>query len=119
MSTTAAFTIDQLRQKLGNDHYKKIPEHLRAGIMKYLVYRCRPGSGLASIIEDCNAANVVARCDDDTLGALRLIVQFFQGYVPGYIHGNREAVDRWVSGETPMPSNWEDVVSRVAAADEP
>lgn len=117
MSNNAPFTIDQLRKKLADDYYKKIPSHLRAGIEKYLVYRCRPGSGLASIIEDCNVANVVARVDDDTLGALRLIVQFFQGYVPLYIHGNREAVDNWVDGKTPAPANWEDVVSRVAAAD--
>lgn len=63
--------------------WQPIPEHMREGLQRWLLYgnRIRPGSFLASVLQD-NLSEAVANADDINQRALPGYVKFLYNYCP-------------------------------------
>ena len=73
-----------------------VPEHLREGLVRYLVSRIRPGSFLCAVIAD-DAAEVLHRAASDlTVADLAALASFLLQVAPVECWGSYEALERWL-----------------------
>jgi hypothetical protein len=76
---------------------KKIPEHLRGGLLRYLDAGIEPGRFLCSVLDNdlCEAA---LRCSDDPARAdatLHQLCSFLWNFAPSRCHGSKEKRLAW------------------------
>lgn len=74
-----------------------ISEHLHGGLVRYLVYRIRPGSFLTAVLEN-DLKTAVAKADSISRQMLPELVDFLYRLAPRKCWGSVEAVDAWVKG---------------------
>lgn len=61
--------------------YEAIPDLVRGGLERYVLYRIAPGQFLTAVI--CNdLRNAVARADKENISLLPLYVRWFDRYFP-------------------------------------
>lgn len=72
-----------------------VPDHLRPGLLAYVVSGVEPGSMIRSMLmNDC--LGVVSRMDTRTAIGLKPTMTFIATYLPGPAWGDRHAVNRWI-----------------------
>jgi len=74
----------------------QIPEHLRGGLARYLIFGVRTGSALQAFLEN-DLLRFVHCANDDTLAALRPMTQFIYNYTPRGCFGRDGVTDSWQS----------------------
>lgn len=72
----------------------RLPEHLRAGLARYLLRRISPGRFLRCALEN-DLAGAVCSADPASLEGLRDLMQFLHCCAPSAAWGSKEAVERW------------------------
>lgn len=80
-----------------------VPEHLREGLVRYLVHRIQPGHFLTAVLEN-NLLQAVARGDDVSLAGLPNLMRFLVNAAPGDASGSPETVREWLGQEQPAPA---------------
>ena len=84
-------------------HEGLLPEHLRAGLLNYLLDHIRPGHFLQALLSN-NLHHAVARADPVSLQHLREIVLFLFLAAPSASWGSPEAMEAWIAlGEEAAP----------------
>lgn len=75
----------------------RVPEHLRAGLTRYVEQGVEPGSGLRAILEDRPLSQIVGYCDTETDAALGNIYRFLYNAVGSPAWGSPERVAAWIA----------------------
>ncbi len=76
--------------------YAPLPQHLRAGMRRYLELGVPPGSFLRAVLRNDLSAAVLT-CSDVTM--LRGIMIWLHNYTPRTAHGSTEAFDSYTPKE--------------------
>lgn len=71
-----------------------VPERLRPGLARYVSTGGRMGSFLEAVIAN-DLHEAISRADDDSLAAIKPIVQFLYNNTPGGCWGSKERVATW------------------------
>lgn len=75
--------------------YSKLPEHLRAGMQRYIEHGIEPGSFLTAVL--CNdLMGAMARSDETTRAELWSICAFLYNEAPAICFGSVEAFEAWL-----------------------
>lgn len=74
----------------------RVPEHLRDGLVRYLVSRIRPGSFLCAVIADDAAEALHRAAPDMTVGDMAALALFLLRAAPIECWGSYEAIERWL-----------------------
>ena len=75
---------------------RKVPEHTRGGIARYIVDHREPGDFLEAVL--CNdLKNSIANADDMNRANLNAIVFFLYNEAPGACWGSREVYEAWLA----------------------
>lgn len=72
-----------------------VPEHLREGLVRYLVHRIQPGHFLMAVLEN-NLLQAIARGDEISCAALPALVRFLVNDAPGEASGSPATVREWL-----------------------
>lgn len=72
-----------------------VPEHLREGLMRYLVYRIQPGHFLTAVLRN-DLFSAIARGDNESIAGLKALVTFLHNGVPSIAWGSVLHVQRWL-----------------------
>lgn len=75
-----------------------VPEHLREGLVRYLVHRIKPGHFLTAVLEN-DLHEATGRGDIESLAGLLAIGVFLENYAPRDAWGSPKHVDRWLGRE--------------------
>lgn len=78
----------------GLDQLALIPERLHYGLRHYALDGGRVGQFLTACADN-DLREAISRADDESLVALRQIVQFFYNFAPGQCHGSPEKREKW------------------------
>lgn len=73
-----------------------IPEHMREGVIGYVMRGWEPGSFLYAALAN-DFMDAAARADDQNLAALGRWARFIYNFTPSRCHGSPEAVDAWIA----------------------
>lgn len=73
-----------------------VPDHLQAGLRRFIESGVRPGSGLSAIISNAPLREALAAMDEVTLLAGRQIVLFLHNYAPSSCWGSNADFERWI-----------------------
>lgn len=76
--------------------WARVPAHLRAGVLRYLVDHVRPGQFLSAVLRN-DLADAVLRGDDQSLAGLRDLVLFLHNHAPAQSHGSEANFDAWLA----------------------
>jgi len=71
-----------------------VPEHLRQGLVDYVLRAQTPGGFLRAVIDD-QLCEAIMRADFVSREHLREIVQWLAGYAPGPCHGSAAKRRSW------------------------
>ncbi len=71
-----------------------VPQHLRAGLVRYVTDGVRPGHFLVAVLEN-DLAEAVARADAVSLVGLPFVVSWLDNYAPATCHGSALRVAVW------------------------
>jgi len=74
----------------------KIPEHLRGGLARYLIFGVRTGSALQAFLEN-DLIDFIQRSSDATIAGMRPMAQFFYNYGPRGCYGRAGVTENWRS----------------------
>ncbi len=74
----------------------KIPEHLRGGLARYLIFGVRPGGALTAFLEN-DLFEFAARSSDETLAGIKPMATFLYNYTPCGCYGHAGVVENWMS----------------------
>ncbi len=74
--------------------YELLPEHLRAGMRRYIEHRILPGDFLRAVLRN-DFVQAVLRADADSFAALHRITLFLVNEMPADSWGSREKVEAW------------------------
>ena len=77
-----------------------VPEHLREGLVRYLVHRIQPGRFLTAVLEN-NLTMAIARGDDISCAGLPALIRFLVNGAPGEASGSRRTVCAWLGHPEP------------------
>jgi hypothetical protein len=72
-----------------------VPEHLREGLVRYLVGRIRPGGFLCAVLADDPEA-AFARADDVSKAGIIAVATFLVRVAPLDAWGSYEKIERWL-----------------------
>lgn len=72
-----------------------IPEYMRGGILRYVMYGCRPGSFLQAVLEN-DLVGAFDRADSDNAAAMRGYVMLLFNDLPSRCWGSQEKVAAWI-----------------------
>lgn len=78
-----------------DEYYLGIPEHIRAGMGRYVRHGVQPGSFLTAVVCN-NLAGALAHGDRSCTANLRLIVDWFYNEVPASCWGTPEKMKAWM-----------------------
>ena len=92
--------------------WKAIPEHLRGGLARYLIYGIQPGSGLSAIIKG-DLFETLKLVSEDTCKGLIHIVTFLENYAPSGSLGSHADLLGWIC----LSTNARITATRRAAGD--
>jgi hypothetical protein len=76
--------------------YSLLPEHLRAGAVRYVEQGIRPGDFLCAVIRN-DLTQAILRADLASSMWLREIVTFFEFHTPPACHGSDAALEAWLA----------------------
>lgn len=76
--------------------YSLLPEHLRAGVKRYIEHRIIPGSFLVAVITN-DLRKAVFAADSESLESLPDIVRWFHNEAPGRCWGSAESMAKWTA----------------------
>lgn len=72
----------------------KVPEHLREGLARYVIFGIKPGSFLCAVIgNDLHGA--IRYGDDDSLAGIKPIITFLYNSTPASCFGSALRRDEW------------------------
>ena len=74
--------------------YEALPEHIRAGVQRYVERGIIPGDFLQAVICN-NLKESFERADDINQNRMFDIVKFFYNEVPGSCWGSKERMMKW------------------------
>lgn len=74
----------------------QIPEHLRGGLARYLIFGVRTGSALQAFLEN-DLFRFVNCSNEATLAGLQPTVLFLYGYTPSGCYGREGVTENWRS----------------------
>lgn len=74
-----------------------VPEHLRAGLIRYLVQRIRPGGFLVAVLKN-DLAETLRRADPVSFAGLPSIRLFLDNEAPSPSWGSPAAFQAWLDG---------------------
>ena len=76
--------------------YSVIPQHMRDGLIRYVVDHLQPGDFLSAVI--CNdLAGAVERADAENLPLLKTYVAWFYNVPPAICNGSHKAMTAWLA----------------------
>ncbi|MAM60830.1 MAG: hypothetical protein CMH11_05005 [Maritimibacter sp.] len=73
---------------------RKVPEHMQAGMVRYILLGIIPGSFLSAVLEG-DLFNAVRRADDANRAALHDYAIFLFNYAPGGCFGSEDRLRAW------------------------
>lgn len=73
-----------------------IPEHMRAGLVRYILLGIQPGSFLTAALSG-DLFEAARRADDDNRAALARYATFLFNYAPVGCFGSAERVSDWIA----------------------
>ena len=76
--------------------YEILPEHLRAGMKRYVEHGIRPGSFLCAIIEN-DLVQAYSRGDETSLRSMPQIMYFVMTELPSKAFGSPDRVNDWIA----------------------
>jgi hypothetical protein len=76
-------------------HGFTIPEHMMAGLLRYIEHGVYPGDFLTAVLEN-DLKEAVGRADDANLQCLPAYVGYLYNEAPGLCWGTPERVRNWV-----------------------
>jgi hypothetical protein len=74
----------------------KIPEHLRGGLARYLIFGVRTGSALQAFLEN-DLLQFVSYANEQTLAGLQPMTKFLCNYTPRGCYGHPGVTENWRS----------------------
>lgn len=80
-----------------------IPEHLQPGLLAYFTERRPVGGFLTACLCD-HLSIAVVRADDESVLALKGIVEFLYWHAPATAWGSPERVQAWLADTSPVPT---------------
>ncbi len=78
------------------DMIRLVPDHLLAGLTRYIERGVEPGGALWAIVCNGPAFDVVTRADERVLPRLPDIYRFLYHYAPGPCWGTQHLCEEWV-----------------------
>jgi len=82
---------------VGGDEFDGIPSHIIIGLQRYLLSHIHPGDFLLAVLRN-DLVNAIAYGDNETIGALPIIVRYLTARVRSDAWGSRDKVNQWLSG---------------------
>ena len=73
-----------------------IPEHMRPGVMRYIMKGIPPGGFLTAVLEN-DLFEAMSRADSDNIEALRNWVLFIYNCVPSTCWGSQSTITEWMT----------------------
>lgn len=102
--TTTTAEHHAIAEQIANEsHYlermavRDVPEHLRGGLMRYLVHRIPPGHFLIAVLSN-DLRGAIDRGDETSLMGLANIIRFLVNDVTYTAWGSEVVVRAWVEG---------------------
>lgn len=95
--TTAMYTKNDMGVALTDtfvNEYAAIPEHMRTGLVEYVILH-RPVGGFLQAVISNDLRNAALRADLANLPLLRVYVLWLTWNAPGNCWGSREAYEQW------------------------
>lgn len=87
---------EAMRQEYLAEAIEQIPEHMRAGLTRYLEFGIKPGQFLTSVLSGQNFAQLIGRADPQNAAALiEGRWAFVLAALPSECHGSPDAVLYW------------------------
>lgn len=83
-----------LLERGGEEKLAELPEHLRGGLLAYVLHGIQPGGFLCAVIEN-DLCEAVCRADSTSLPALPAAVRWLYQYAPGPCWGSLEKRHAW------------------------
>lgn len=72
-----------------------VPEHLREGLMLYLVHHIQPGHFLVAVLQN-DLEGAFGRGDENSIAGLPAIMRFLVNDAPGVSYGGPTSVRCWL-----------------------
>ena len=71
----------------------QIPPAILTGIQNYVLYGHSTGDFLYAVLSN-DLFGAIGRADEDSLAAIKYIIQYLNGYIPASVHGSWDNVKR-------------------------
>ena len=78
-------------------NYDILPEHIRAGVKRYIEQRIKPGAFLQAVISN-NLIQSLVSADDINIRKITDILNFFYSEAPYECHGSAAKMIKWLGG---------------------
>jgi len=72
-----------------------IPDHMMAGLLRYIEHRVMPGDFLQAVLAN-DLKDAVGRADNTNINILHVYVTFLYNEAPAKCWGSREAIAAWI-----------------------
>jgi hypothetical protein len=77
------------------DKINRLPSHLQAGLIRYIVLGVEPGHFLSAVLRN-DLFGAMGRADDTSRDAIPMICNFLYNFAPSASHGSVEKFEDWV-----------------------
>lgn len=94
--------IEHLRKRMVEYN---VPENLHSGLVRYFVYRIKPGHFLMTVLEN-NLHEAISSYSGNPEG-LFYLTKFIYNFTPGTAWGSDVAVTNWLESKEPVPMPFE------------
>lgn len=88
-----------------------IPEHLHAGLLRYMNQHTEPGSFLRAALENNLKETFIQAGDSDATHILTLVAYLYNE-MPGVMWGSKEKVEYWLTMIGAEREEWDDRVKQ-------